>query len=347
MGVWLGVAAALLTIAVLVGLLVLVGYAFRRRLRDWAQRLLAEIAGPTVVRSLPPRTVLQAVLAPLYGEQVALDDVLMAVLGSAGREWDRRDTLASRGVDAHFRLRSLDDATCRTEATWTYEFSGVQDDHLLVIFGTHDRRIVAAVMQERAYPLYELWLLNSEDETLGDFVEQLRSTVQIGITYRDTDQVVHVVPPCAQPGEVVRLRDYPKLIRLPSDLSEDDLCVVQYDLHDLADADHVVDSVRSITLRASTNAENRGFFTWTAPYPCFVRHMDFDMSDLAREGEKLAYRVSVSVAGWYRLNVQRGWIEGVSTLHFELNSWMLAGHGVTLVWRSIDRAEQQIGSSGQ
>ncbi|MBO0874980.1 MAG: hypothetical protein J2P19_16490 [Pseudonocardia sp.] len=346
MAVLLGVAAALLTIAVLVGLLVLVGYLSRRWLRDRAQRLLAEIAGPAVVRSLPPRTALQAVLAPVYGDQVVLDDVLIAVLGGAGREWDGRDTLASRVVDAHFRLRSLDETTCRTESTWTYEFSGVQNNHLMVIFGTHDRRLAAAVMQERAYPLYELWLLNNEDE-LEDFVRGLRSNVEIGITYRDTDKVVHSVPPCAQAGEEVKLGDYPKLVRLPNDLSGDDLHIMRYDLHDLADPDHVVDSVQNVTLRVSTNAENRGFFTWTAPYPCFVRHVEFDMSDLAREGEKLAYRVSVSVAGWYRLNVQRGWIEGESTLHFELNSWMLAGHGVTLVWRSIDGAERESGSSGQ
>jgi hypothetical protein len=348
MAMWLRVAAAaLLTIAVLVGLLVLVGYVFRKRLRDGAQRLLAEIAGPAVVRSLPPRTALNAVLAPLYGEQAVHDDLLIAVLGGAGREWDRRDTVAGRVVDAHFRLRSLDKTTCRSETTWTYEFSGVRDSHLLVIFGTHDRRTAAAVMRGRVHPLYELWLLNNEDE-MEDFVRLLRDTVEIGVTYRDAHQVQHVVAPRAQSGEVVKLRDYRKLVRLPDDLSGDDLHIVTYDLYWLADPDHVVDSVQGFTLRVSTEAENLGYFVWTAPFPCFVRKIVFDMSDLAREGETLAYRMIPSVAGWWsQPSVERAWILGATTLHFELNSWMLGGHGVTLVWRSIDGVERKRGSSGQ
>lgn len=347
MGVWLGAAAALLTIAVLVGLLVLVGYAFRRRLRDWAQRLVAEIAGPTLIRSLPPRTVLQAVLAPVYGDQVVLDDVLIAVLGGAGREWDRQDTLASRVVDAHFRLRSLDKTTCRSEATWTYEFSSVRDSHLLVVFGTHDPRTAAAVVRGRVHPLYELWLLNSEDE-MDDFVRLLWDTVEIGVTYQDIHQVRHVVEPRAQSGDVVKLRDYPKLVRLPDDLSGDDLHIVTYDLFRLAEPEHMVDSVQGFTLRVSSNAANLGFFTWTAPIPCFVRKIVFDMSELAREGQTLAYRMIPSVAGWWsRPDVERAWIEGATNFHFELNSWMLGGHGVTLVWRSIDGAERQSESSTQ
>lgn len=342
MGLWLGVAAALLTILVLFGLLVLVGYLFRARLRAWAQRQLAEIAGPAVVRSLPPRTALQAVLAPLYGDKAVHDDVLLAVLGGAGREWDGRDTMASRVVDAHFLLRSLDETTCRSEATWTYEFTPVQDSHLLVIFGTHDREIAASVMRERLYPLYELWLLNTEDE-LEDFVGELRAAMEIGVSYRDTDGMLHTVPPRAHPGEEVRLRDFPEVIRLPTEQNGHDLRIVRYYLHELADDDHVVDTVQSVTVRASNNAENRGFFAWTAPYPCFVRSVVFDLTDLAREGETLAYRVVPSAAGWYRLDVEREWLVGVDTLRFELNSWLLTGHGVTLVWRSLDGVERKRG----
>ena len=338
-GVLGAVTAAVAALVLLVVLVVSVGYLLRHRLRSWAQQSLAQIAGPAIVRSLPPRTALKAVLTPLYGETVARD-VLVGVLGGAGRDPDGSDTAISRTADAYFRLQSIDDETCRNELSWTYEFSGVRNNHILVIFGTHDRSIAAAVTSERTYPLYELWVLNSEEE-LEDFVGTLRATVELGISYLDQDGTLHTVPPCAQRGEEVVLRQYQKFVRLPDEMNQGDLRIVQFDLHDLADPDHVVESVESLTLKASSNAANLGFFTWSVPFPCYVRDVVFDVKDLPRDTETLAYTVVTSAAGWYRLAVRRQWMIIEDTFRFTLNSWMLAGHGVTLLWRPANPGEPE------
>jgi hypothetical protein len=338
-GVLAAVIAAIAALLLLLGLMVPVVYLLRHRLRGWAQQSLAQIAGPAIIRSLPPRTALQAILAPLYGETGARD-VLVGVLGGAGRDPDGGDTAISRTADVYFRLQSIDDDTCRSESSWTYEFSGVRNSHLLVMFGTHDRAIAAAVTSERIYPLYELWVLNSEDE-LEDFVGTLRATVELGISYLDQHGTMHTVPPRAQQGEEVVLRQYQKFVRLPDEMNQGDLRIVQFDLYDLADPDHVVESVESLTLKASNNSTNRGHFIWSVPFPCFVRDVVFDVKGLPRDTETLAYMVVTSAAGWYRLALRREWMIIEDTFRLTLNAWLLSGHSVTLLWRPVSPEESE------
>jgi hypothetical protein len=326
-----------LTPLLLVVVLLLLRRKWWPRLRDAARQALVEVAGPAVVRSLSPRDALDAVLAPLYGEDY--EDVLVGVLGGSGRTRGKRDTAASRHTKAHFRLESINDHICRTEATWTYEFSGMQDNHVLVIFGTHQLDMAEIVTKERAFPIYELWNLNSEDE-LEDFVDDLRATVQIGITYRDEDGNTHAVPPCAQHGEEVAWADYQRYVTLPGDANRADLRMVRFDLYDLTDPDHVVESVESLTLKASNNGANLGFLNWAAPFPCYVREVELDVTHLPRDGETLVYNVMASSARWYRRTaVQPKWMRIDGTYRFSLNSWMMAGHGVTLLWRPENEAE--------
>jgi hypothetical protein len=99
--------------------------------------------------------------------------------------------------------------------------------------------------------------------------------------------------------------------------------------------------VESFTLKASSNGANIGFFTWSVPFPCYVRDLVFDVKDLARDTETLVYAVVPSAVGWYRFAVRREWMIIEDTFRFTLNSWMLAGHGVTLLWRSANAVEQE------
>ena len=333
------VATALLVLLLLILFFVVVAYVARHHIRGWAQRSLIEIAGPAMVRSMAPRTALKALLTPIYGDEVGHEHVLLSLLGGAGRDLGGRDTAVSRNASARFRLQSIDAKTCRSESTWTYEFSKIHNNHRLVIFGTHDRDIAQLVTSERVYPLYELWILNSEEE-LEEFVRILRDTVQIGITYLDGEGVSHVVEPCAQQGEEVRLRQYNQFVRLPEGANPGDLRIVQFDLHDLADADHVVTSIESLTWRASSNANKLGFFVWSPPYPCYVSDVEFDLTELPWDHERLAYMVVSSMAKWYSKSLQREWFLADKPFRLELNSWMMAGqHGLTLLWRPVDGSE--------
>lgn len=337
-GVLRTVFATLGALLVLVVLVVLMGYLMRHRLRGWAQRALIEVAGPAVVRSLPPRTVLNSLLSLVYGDRVSHEDVLTGVLGGPAKELLGGDTAVSRRTHAHFRLQSIDDKICRSESTWTYEFSGMPNSHLLVIFGTHDPSLASLVTSNRVFPLYELWSLYSEEE-LEEFVTELRDTVRIGVRYVDQAGQLHEVPPCAQHGQEIQLYDYARYVRLPGGAKREDLRIVQYDLYDLADPDHVVDAVESLTVRISNNGVNRGWFTWSAPFPCYVGEVEFDVTDLPWEGEELKYMVVLSAAAWYRSTVHREWFTVDGQLRVPINSWMLAGHGVTLLWRSLDESE--------
>src|SRR5690349_11075794 len=80
--VWLGPLLVLLLIALLV----------RRKAVAWARERLIEVAGPAVVRSMSPRTVLEHGLLPqIYGEKAGHQEVLTGVLGGAGRDLRGRD----------------------------------------------------------------------------------------------------------------------------------------------------------------------------------------------------------------------------------------------------------------
>jgi hypothetical protein len=320
-------------------LVLLVAYLIRRRLYAWAERRLVEIAGPALIRTMPPRSVLGALLPWVYGDRTSHQDVLTGVLGGAGRDPGGRDTAVSRNTTALFRLRAIDHRTFRSESIWTHEFSGVRNNHRFVIFATCDREILSIVTGERVYPLFELWVLDDEDE-LEDFVPNLRDSLQIGITYHDVQGLPHVVEPRFHSGEEVALRYYDQYVRLPEGVDRKDLRIVQFDLYDLADPDDIVESIESLSLKASAFfPSDLGFFTWSPPHPCFVRTVTFDVEGMAGEGEELVYMVVPSTLKKHAFPQMRGWVRLPDRFEVRLDSWMLPGHGVTLLWRSINGSE--------
>jgi hypothetical protein len=321
------------------GLLLLAGlalYLARDRLISWARQRLIEVAGPALVRSMPPRAVLAAVLPWIYGDRVGHQDVITGVLGGAGRELGGADTAVSKSTTAYFRLRSIDDTACSSEISWTHEISGVRNNHRYVIFATCDPDLFSLVNRERVFPLFEVWKLDNEDQ-LEEFVPNLRTSLQIGVTYVDTDGIVHVADPNWLEGEEVALRDYDQYVRLPSSVDRKELRIVRFDLYDRADPDHVVDSIQRISVLAShVFPAELAFITWSSPFPCFVRHVTFDVAELPRAGESLLYLVKLSTLTGGSTQSWRGARERIEV---PVDSWMLPGHGVTLLWRPIDGAE--------
>jgi hypothetical protein len=311
--------------------------------RTWLTKLLrrqiVDLAGPAMIRSMPPRTVLGALLPWVYGDRTDYREVLTGVLGGAGRDAEGRDTAVSRRTTAVFRLHAIDQSTCRSDTTWTHEFSGVRNNHRFVIFATCDRDISTYITGERVFPPFELWVLNDEDQ-LEDFVPNLRDTLKIGISYLDVNGVMHHAEPRSPYGEEVALRHYDQFVRLPDWIDRKDLRIIQFDLHDLADPDHVVASVESLSFRASAFLPfDLGFFTWSPPHPCFVHEIVFDVEGLAAGGEELAYLVLPSTMRKHSFPQSRGWVRVSDRFSLTLDAWMLPGHGVTLLWRPANGSE--------
>jgi hypothetical protein len=310
-----------------------------RRAKRWVERRLVDLAGPAIVKSMPPRQVLDTLLPMIYGERVGYQHITASVLGGAGRELDGRDTAVSKKTSAHFGIRALDPHVCRSESTWTHEFSGVRNAHRFVIFATFDRDVADLIPTERLYPLFEFWKLEDEDQ-LEDFVPMLRETLRVGITYLDADGVRHTVTPRREKGEEVAYRKYDQFIRLPDDIDRQNLRIIQFDLFDLADPDHVVDSIESLTLSATNDFPlDLGYLRWSPPHPCYMEDVVFDVEHMRPEAVDLVYRVVPSTAKAQALAVDHAWSSSDDQIKVELNAWMLPGHSVTLLWRPADESE--------
>jgi hypothetical protein len=319
-------------------LIMLGGLVLWRRVRPWASRLLVELAGPALIRAMPPRAVLEALLPWVYGDAVGHQDVLTGVLGGSGRDPAGRDTAISRGTTAQFRLWAIDEWTCGNETTWTHDFSGIRDNHKLVLFATSESEIANLVASERIYPLFELWLLG--EDHLDDFFPTLRATLEVGISYTDELGYLHHVSPRPLDSGEVPLRQYDRYIRLPDGVDRQNLRIVEFDLHDLADADDVVESVESLSMRTAYTSSNQGYLSWSPPHPCFVRTVTFDVGDLAFGGQELVYLVvGATLKIGARLPLNGVWVKLSDRVEIQVDAWMLPGHGVTLLWRPVDRME--------
>ena len=355
---WLG-AAALLIISVALGhgdvsfpvrliaaaaawigiplLVVAVIHSLRARLAAALLEQLARLEGPSLIRAMPPRVVLESLLSKTLGNKHGHQEILTALLGGPGRDAAGGDTVVSRGTSAHFRIESVTDTECITYFTWTHEYAGVRNNHRFVIFATSDREIASLVLTDRTYPLYEVWLV--EEENLEEFIPALQESLRVGVTYLDTADLRHVVEPRPQRGEEVAFRHYDRYLRLPDYVDRKNLRIVQLDLYDLADEDDVVKSIETLTVRASNvEAFDLGYVAWSPPHPCFVRSVTFDVSRLARPGQELVQLVLLSTIKGVGLPMNR-WRPLQDRIEVPVDSWMLSGHNVTLLYRPATPSE--------
>lgn len=326
---WVGFAAVVALVVVLV----------RGPLLRWLRRELVDLAGPAIIRTMAPRDVLATLLPAIYGGRGSHEDVLTGVLGGAGRDARGRDIAVSKSTTAHLRLMAVDDRTCVSEFTWTHEFSGVRDNHFLILFGTVDPEIVPLVLANRTYPLFEVWKLRDEDE-LDDFVPKLRDSLKVGITYRDADGRVVEVEPAPHVGEEIALRHFDGFVRLPDRFDRKDLRILRLDLHDLADPDDVVAAVERLSVRASQHTDlSRGYITWSPPHPVYLEEVTFDVRHLGVDGQVYDFLVLPSVMRQGGLPQYPQWARIEDVITVDVRSWMLPGHAVTLLWRLVDDSD--------
>ena len=337
--------AVVLVVAVALAVVVAVGaaafltlYLARRWIARWLTRQLVDLAGPAMIHAMPPRQVLDTLLPVIYGERVGHHHIIASVLGGSGRELDGRDTAVSRRTSVHYSLRALDPYVCRSESTFTHEFSGVRNAHRFVIFATFDREVADLIATERLYPLFEFWRLEDEDQ-LEDFVPTLRESLRVGITYLDADGERHTVAPRREKGEEVAYRRYDQFIRLPEDVDRQNLRIIHFDLFDLADPDHVVRSIESLTLSATNHFPlNLGYLRWSPPHPCYTEDVVFDVEHMRPEAD-LVYTVVPSTAKMQAVPIDHRWSPAGDRIRVGLDAWMLPGHSVTLLWRPVDESE--------
>jgi hypothetical protein len=154
--------------------------------------------------------------------------------------------------------------------------------------------------------------------------------------------LVHDVELRSVEGEEVAFRDYDRFVRLPDWVDRKNLAIYQVDLHDLADPDHVVHSVDRLMLRASTvGAFDQGYVFWSPPHPCYVTRIVFDLRRLAQPGETLVYQLVTSVLKLTEVPQHGTWSPVRDRIEVNVDSWMLPGHGVTLLWRPTSTTEPQ------
>lgn len=324
---WAGVPVVLLAVVV----------SMRSRLAAALRNQLIGLAGPALVRAMSPRVVLDSLLSRTLGNRHGHQEIITALLGGPGRDASGGDTVVSRGTSVHFRIESVSETQCISSLTSTHEYSGVRNNHRFVIFATSDREIAGLVLTERTYPLYEVWLVEEGD--LEDSVPALQESLRVGITYVDEHGIVHAVEPRPQRGEEVAFRHYDQYLRLPDHIDRKNLRIVQLDLYDLADEDHVVRSVETLTIRLSNVAAfDLGYLVWSPPHPCFVPSVTFDLSQLARPGQDMVYLVVLGTIKGAGLPMNR-WQPLQDRIEVPVNSWMLSGHNVTLLYRPTTSAE--------
>jgi hypothetical protein len=312
---------------------------FRRRASSWVRHRLIELAGPAIISAMPPRTVLNSTLERVLGKKVGHREVITALMGGSGRDPAARDTAASRSTSANVRFERIDTANLLSEIAWSHDFTGVRDNHHYVLFATTDAEILTAINGERTYPLFESWRLDNEEQ-LANFVPSMKAELDVGVTYRDADDRLHVVDPKPVAGEEVALNDYGQFVRLPRSVDPQNLVIFHLDLHDLTDPDHVVGSIERLNLRTSTvGSFDQGYLSWTVPHPCFVERVVFDVRQLAQGDEILAFQVIVATLKRPDIPFRGTWTRAADRIEVPIDSWMLTGHGVTLLWRPITGRE--------
>lgn len=307
-------------------------WALRRRLEQLLADRLGSLVTPALIQSMPPRIVLGSLLRWIYGDTTNHEDVLAGVLGGAGRDIAGGDTAISRDTTASFRIWTVDDGICASEAEWTHQLTGVRQSHKFVVFATHDERILGLVATERRFPLYESFCVQEEDE-LDEFVRRVRDAVQLGIRYRDTSGRTHRIAPRALAGEIVPLRRFDQFVDLPDDVDRNDLCIVQFDLWDLVHDDHVTYTIEELTVRVrGTPGTDLGWYVWSVPHPCYVRDIRFDVGELKPAYGRYEFMIMRSALR-NTVPAPSAWAVRDGPIVQSVDSWMLPGHGVTLLWR--------------
>lgn len=313
-------------------------------------RRQAEFVTRTIERgmldSLPPGTVMEHLLERVYGPSESNRAVATAVLGGEGAAHDGGDLTISEHTEVEFQLSWIDEATYRMVMEQRYRFRNRVPAARFVIFATSDYELRDRIISGCRVPLFDMWFVGADQagKYFDESVESMRDTVHIEMQYTDgADRMRSVVAEAPQNSlEEVRLRDWGRYLTffrtdLPAgqglDRGQymDKLRIFEFALDPVETTSTVVEiqrlSVRYTTLQRLA----AGYCYWEAPYPCHVKQMSFDTT--AMTGADLQFHLKPFTFGAPASPVP--WKTGDPVVEIQVDNWVLPGHGVTLMWRTI------------
>jgi len=320
--------------------------AYERVLHRWIVAELIRFSGPSVLASLLPRQVMEDFLLTIYGDNPANHDVASGVLGGQGIRPGGADLSISTRTTVHYELKAQVPGAYELVSTVRYSFERGAVDHRLIIFATCDPRLRDLIASGCSRPLFDWWFV-PDRELFAGYVDSMLSSVEIGIEYLDRDGSEHAAPLSRVRPTYVPFNKWESFLTffreptgpLPRQHPEHyigTLRIYEYDLRQVEDAEHPIQSIRSFVWRSSTlQSTDDGFCYWQPPYPCFVEDITFDVSGLEGGGdyEWVFHVVPFIFRGG---GVPQAWTHADEPLGVRVQSWMLPGHGVALLWKSLD-----------
>jgi hypothetical protein len=303
---------------------------------------IARISGPSIVENLLPQDVMHTFLASIYGDNDANRDVVSGVLGGEGLRPQGGDLTISTHTTVDYELSAIDPETYHLTSTVSYSFKkGVAVDRF-VIFATCNALLRDSISSGCRLPLFELWFV-PDPELFQDSVDDMLPSVNIGISYVDDQNRRRTAEfGRIRPTDVKfdRWSEYLTFFResmgpMPRQNPRqhlNDLRIFECDLSVIA-SDHGVKSIERLTLRSTTlQRVDDGYCYWQSPYPCYVDRIKMDAKDLAADGVSLEFRI---VPFTFRSNTTSArWLPAHELGDLDVQSWLLPGHGVALLWRS-------------
>jgi len=317
--------------------------AYRRLLRPWIGREFERLSEQAIVGAWPPQEVMATLLSRIYGNAHSTQDVVVGVLGGAGIDARGSDLTISTHTTVDYILRRIDRRAYELKLAVRHSFKDDVTDPRFAIFATCDPQLRDSIALACRLPLYEEWFVPNA-ALFAKSVDEISSSAHIGIDYTDLDGGHHRVDPTRVELTEVSYRDWPEYLTLfreslgtlprqsPARYMRT-LRIFEFDLGELADEDHVVGSIRSMSLTStSLQPLEAPFCYWQAPYPCYVERVRFDAAGLAWDDDPLwLFRV---VPFTFRSAIASGrWMPAEELGDLFVRSWLLPGHGVALIWK--------------
>ncbi|WP_051362840.1 hypothetical protein [Amycolatopsis thermoflava] len=330
---WQIVAHGVLTVVwTLLGLgaVVLVGYrrGLRRRLSDDLRRL----SGPGIVDSMSPKQLLDVLLSSIYGRNDANHDVVTGLLG--------RHLTVSTHTEVDLELSALNHELYELRYTCAYRFRRPLTTSRFMLVMTSDAGIRDSIVAGIDLPLFELWFF-SERGGFDDASDRTIASVRLSFDYRDLDGNRHTSqarhPEFREvPARLLAQYLRPDL-RRRLDLPSTKVRVFECDLSQ--PAGRQVRSIERLELKvAGPQHINDGYCYWQPPFPCYVEQVRVDAGALNVDGlakwqfrtVPFTFRSGSSVAEW---------LPATTRTTLDIESWLLPGHGVAVLWRPAQEAE--------
>ncbi|UQS21998.1 hypothetical protein L1857_03740 [Amycolatopsis thermalba] len=324
---WQVVAHTVLTLAwTLLGLcaVVLVGYrrGLRRRLSDDLRRL----SGPGIVDSMAPKQLLDVLLSSIYGRDDATHDVVTGLLG--------RHLAVSTHTEVDLELTALSGELYELRYTCTYRFRRPLVTNKFVLVMTSDAEVRDSLVAGIELPLFDLWFF-PDRSGFDEAAARTLASVRIACDYLDAEGNARSSAPVQPdlrevPGRLIGQYLKPEL-RRRLDLPSAKLHVFECDLGRLAG--RAVRSIERLEVRvAGPQHVNDGYCYWQPPFPCYVEQVRVNAGALNVAGRAewqfrtvpFTFRSGSSVAEW---------LPATTPTTLDIESWLLPGHGVAVLWR--------------